>query len=106
MKIGIVISTNDPEMLWNAFRFANLCLNEMHDVSVFLNARAVEYENADSEKFNIRELVKLFVLSEGRLRACGKCLGFRDIEENEYCRKGSQKDLYEMVISSDKLLSF
>lgn len=106
MKIGIVISTNDPEMLWNAFRFANLCLNEMHDVSVFLNARAVEYENADSEKFNIRELVKLFVLSEGRLRACGKCLGFRDIEENEYCRKGSQKDLYEMVISSDKLLCF
>ena len=106
MKIGIVISTNDPEMLWNAFRFANLCLNEMHEVSIFLNARAVEYESADSEKFNIKELVKLFVLSEGRLLACGKCLMFRDLSENEYCQKGSQKDLYEMTISSDKLLCF
>ena len=106
MKIGIVLSTDDPEMLWNAFRFANLCLNEMHDVSVFLNAKAVGYERADSDTFNIKELVKTFVLSEGKLRACGKCLCFRNLGENEYCKKGSQKDLYEMVVECDKLLCF
>jgi len=27
MKIVILVSTNDPETIWNAFRFANLCLN-------------------------------------------------------------------------------
>ena len=46
MKIGILISTNDPETLWNAFRFANLCLNTdvTNEVSIFLNAKAVAYE--------------------------------------------------------------
>ena len=24
MKLGIVLSTNDPEEVWNAFRFANV----------------------------------------------------------------------------------
>ena len=106
MKIGILISTNDAETLWNAFRFANLCLNEMNDVTIFLNSKAVAYESADSEKFNIKELVKTFVLSEGKLLACGKCLGFRGLAENEFCGKGSQKDLYEMVVTSDKLICF
>jgi uncharacterized protein involved in oxidation of intracellular sulfur len=108
MKIGILISTNDPETLWNAFRFANLCLNTdvTNEVSIFLNAKAVAYEEADSKQFNIKELAKAFVLSDGKLLACGKCLGFRGLEENEFCRKGSQKELYEMVTTSDKLLCF
>jgi len=108
MKIGFVISTGDPETLWNAFRFANLCLNMdmSNEVSIFLNAKAVEYEKADSKQFNIKEQAKAFVLAEGKLLACGKCLGFRGLEENEVCRKGGQKDLYEMVMTSDKLISF
>ncbi len=108
MKIGILISTNDPETLWNAFRFANLCLNAdvTNEVSIFLNSKAVAYESFETEKFNIKELAKAFVLSEGKLLACGKCLGFRGLEENEVCHKGSQKDLYEMVMTSDKLVCF
>lgn len=108
MKIGILISMNDPETLWNAFRFANLCLNtdENDEVTIFLNAKAVDYASADSEKFNIKEQAKAFVLAEGKLLACGKCLGFRGLQENEVCHKGSQKDLYEMVVTSDKLICF
>ena len=47
MKIGILISTNDPETLWNAFRFANLCMNTdvNNEVSIFLHSKAVEYES-------------------------------------------------------------
>ncbi len=108
MKIGILISTGDPETLWNAFRFANLCLNTdvTNEVTIFLNSKAVAYESADSEKFNIKELVKAFVLAEGKLMACGKCLGFRGLQENKVCHKGSQKDLYEMVTTSDKIVCF
>jgi uncharacterized protein involved in oxidation of intracellular sulfur len=108
MKIGILISTGDPETLWNTFRFANLYLNrdDANEVIIFLNSKAVAYENFDSEKFNIKELAKAFVLSEGKLLACGKCLGFRGLEENEVYYKGSQKDLYEMVMTSDKLICF
>lgn len=108
MKIGILISTGDPETLWNAFRFANLCLNtdDANEVIIFLNSKAVAYENFDSEKFNIKELAKAFILSKGKLLACGKCLGFRGLEENEVRHKGSRKDLYEMVMTSDKLICF
>jgi uncharacterized protein involved in oxidation of intracellular sulfur len=77
-----------------------------NEVTIFLNSKAVAYEEADSKQFNIKELSKAFVLSEGKLLACGKCLGFRGLEENEVCRKGSQKELYEMVTTSDKLLCF
>ncbi len=108
MKIGILISTGDAETVWNAFRFANLCLNTdvTNEVSIFMHAKAVEYESCNSEKFNIKELAKMFVLSDGKLLACGKCLGFRGLEDNDICRKGSQKDLYEMVTTSDKLVCF
>ncbi len=34
MKIGILISTNDPETLWNVFRFANLCLKDLYKMVV------------------------------------------------------------------------
>jgi uncharacterized protein involved in oxidation of intracellular sulfur len=75
-------------------------------VTIFLNSKAVDYASADSEKFNIKELAKAFVLAEGKLLACGKCLGFRGLQENEICHKGGQKDLYEMVVTSDKLICF
>jgi sulfur relay (sulfurtransferase) complex TusBCD TusD component (DsrE family) len=108
MKIGILVSTNDTETLWNAFRFANLCMNTdvTNEVTMFMNAKAVDYEKHDSGKFNLKELAKTFTLSDGKLLACGKCLSFRGLEENEICHKGSQKDLYEMLATSDKFICF
>jgi len=35
MMIGIIISTNEPEVVWNAFRFGNVALGESHTVKVF-----------------------------------------------------------------------
>ncbi|MCX7724403.1 MAG: DsrE family protein [Thermodesulfovibrio sp.] len=108
MKIGILISTDDPETLWNAFRFGILCLNMDYDneVTIFLNARATAYEEADSEKFNIKELAKSFVLGGGKIIGCQKSMGFRGLEGNEICQKGGQKDLYELLMSCDRFISF
>ena len=63
MKIGILISTGDAEIIWNAFRFANLCMNTdvTNEVSIFMHGKAVEYEDCDSKQFNIKELAKTFV---------------------------------------------
>ena len=36
MKLGIVIYSNDPETVWNAFRFGNFSLKEEDEVKVFL----------------------------------------------------------------------
>lgn len=108
MKIGILISSGEPETLWNAFRFGVLCLNMDYEneVIIFLNAKATEYESADSEKFNLKELVKSFVLGGGRIIGCQKSMGMRGLEENDFCQKGGQKDLYEIMVKSDKFICF
>lgn len=108
MKIGILISSGDPEILWNAFRFGVLCLNMDYEneVTIFLNAHATEYEKADSERFNIKELAKSFVLGGGKIIGCQKSMGLRGLEGDEICQKGGQKDLYELMVTSDRFICF
>lgn len=69
MHVLIVISSPDPEIKWNALRFANVLLNEGEEVTVFLNGPATDVYAGDSPQFPIREQVKLFSLSEGQLFA-------------------------------------
>jgi uncharacterized protein involved in oxidation of intracellular sulfur len=69
MKILIIICQNTPEVIWNAFRLANMMLEGMEDVSIFLNGPSVTYEQSDSETFPLKELAKVFTLSEGQLFA-------------------------------------
>ena len=65
----LVVSQNNPEVLWNAFRFGNLLLNEGDEVKIFLNGPAVEYGSLDCEDYPLALLAKTFVLSEGVLLA-------------------------------------
>jgi uncharacterized protein involved in oxidation of intracellular sulfur len=69
MQVLITLSSNDPEVKWNAVRFGNFLLNEGEDVTLFLNAGAVDLYAGDSESFPIAEQAKLFALSEGVLVA-------------------------------------
>ena len=55
MKIGIIISTNEPESCWNALRFANFSLNNKDEVNIFLIGKGVEYEQISDEKFRSEE---------------------------------------------------
>ena len=61
MKIGIIINTNEPETVWNAFRFGTTSLLMEHEVKVFLLGKGVESENIQDEKFNVQEQIGLFV---------------------------------------------
>ena len=69
MNITMIISQNTPEVLWNAFRLANMMLEGMEDVSIFFNGPSVKYEESDSPQFPLKEMAKIFTLSEGRLFA-------------------------------------
>ncbi len=69
MKILFIVCQDNPEVLWNAFRLANIMLEEMEDVTIFLNGPSVKYEELDSEKFPLKNLAKVFTLSEGQLFA-------------------------------------
>lgn len=65
----MIVSSGDPEIRWNAFRLANLALNEGDEVTMFLNGPAVDYAAGDCPRFPIAEQAKLFALSEGVLLA-------------------------------------
>jgi uncharacterized protein involved in oxidation of intracellular sulfur len=69
MKIALILCQEIPEVIWNAFRLANMMLEEMEDVTIFLNGPSVNYEIMDSEQFPLLELSKFFTLSEGVLLA-------------------------------------
>lgn len=69
MKLLMVICQDAPEVIWNAFRLANMMLEGMEDVGIFLNGPSVKYEESDSKQFPLKELAKIFTLSEGQLFA-------------------------------------
>jgi len=106
MKIGIVLSTNDAEEVWNAFRFGNVALKENHTVKVFLVNRGVEVEDIKSDKFNVKEQLDSFIANKGEILACGICLKARQKEGSAVCPISTMKDLLKLVEESDKVLTF
>ena len=106
MKIGILLSTNDPEEVWNAFRFGNVALKENHQVRVFLVNKGVEAEDIKSERFVVKEQLQTFVENKGELYACGTCMKNRQKEESNFCPIATMKDMLEIVEWSDKLVTF
>jgi uncharacterized protein involved in oxidation of intracellular sulfur len=106
MKIGIIISTNEPEVVWNAFRFGNVALKENRTVKVFLVNKGVEVETIKSEKFNVKEQLYSFTGNKGEILACGVCLKARRKEGTNVCPISTMRDLLKLVEESDKLLTF
>src|SRR3990167_6698318 len=107
MKLGIIISTKNPETNWNAFRLANFAIKQGDKAKIFLMGQGVEYEQSGSGKFNIQEQVIEFLKSEkAHILACGTCLKSRNQEETSTCPMSTMKDLYALVQESDKILTF
>ncbi len=69
MNIGLIACSDNPEILWNCFRLGNLMLEQMDEVTIFLDGPTVNYATLSSEKYPILEQAKLFTLSEGVLQA-------------------------------------
>ena len=106
MKLGIVISTNDIEAVWNAFRLANFSRKEGDDVKVFLVGKAVDYEQASTEKFPAKSEAEKLAASGGAILACGTCLKQRNKQGDALCPLSTMKDLYTIIKESDKVVCF
>ncbi|MBS3122370.1 DsrE family protein [Candidatus Woesearchaeota archaeon] len=106
MKIGIIIATNEPEVVWNAFRFGLISLTSNHTVKVFLINKGVEVEDINDKKYNIKEQITSFIENKGQILACGTCLKSREKEGSSVCPISTMKDLLKLVEDSDKLLTF
>lgn len=106
MKIGIVIHSNDPETVWNAFRLGNFALQEGDEVKVFLLAKGVECESLGTGNFKVTEQMRSLINNGGRIFACGTCLKIRGSEGSEMCPLSTMKNLYEIAKESDRVLTF
>ena len=74
MKLGIVVYSNDPETVFNAFRLGTFSLGKGDSVRVFLLAKGVESETLDGNQFKVSEQMQSFVDANGEMFACGTCL--------------------------------
>lgn len=106
MKLGIIIYSNDPETVWNAFRFGNFAIKSGDTVKIFLLAKGVECESLDTDKFRISGQIQTFTAGNGKIYACGTCLKLRNQQESEVCPLSTLEDMYEIVNGCDKVLTF
>lgn len=107
MKLGLVIYSNDPETVWNAFRFGNHAMKHHGDeVRIFLLGRGVEVESLDTEAFKVTEQMDSFASAGGTLLACGTCLKLRQAGASDRCPISTMHDLYKLVAECDKVLTF
>ncbi|HAU99088.1 MAG: hypothetical protein UX85_C0009G0014 [Candidatus Beckwithbacteria bacterium GW2011_GWB1_47_15] len=106
MKLIIILSTNQAETNWNAFRLANLALSKGDTVSVFLLGEGVEYGKHSSDQFDITQQVQKFLESNGQIVACGTCMAIRKQGSSKECPEGGIEDLYKLITDSDKILTF
>jgi len=106
MKLGMVVYSDDPEVVWNAFRLGVFGLQQGDQAKAFLLARGVECEALDTEQFPVSEQMQAFVDQGGEILACGTCLKLRNAEGSELCPLSTMQDLYELVRDSDRVVTF
>jgi uncharacterized protein involved in oxidation of intracellular sulfur len=106
MKIGIILGTNEPEVVFNAFRFGVLARRSGHRVLIFLMNRGVDIEDINDSAFNIQEQIFLFTKKEGEILTCMKSMKIHNQKESEVCHPRSMDDLLVLVTGSDRVISF
>lgn len=106
MKVGIIISSNNPETVWNAFRYGNFALKEKDEVTVFLIGKGVEAESLDAETFAVTQQMKDFISAGGKIVACGTCLKLRNAGPTDICPLAGLKDMHAIIKASDRVLTF
>ena len=106
MKLAMVISRTNPELVFNAFRLANFSRKEGDEVNVFLLAEGVELDGIVDPKFDVRGQAESFLAAGGRILACGTCLKLRNSSGSELCPLSTMKDLYTLVKEADRVVTF
>ncbi len=106
MKIGILLSSNDPETSWNAFRFANTARDAGNDVRVFLMGKGVEAVALRDAAFDVGKQIHRFRTKGGEVLACGTCLKLRKQDAGSSCSPSTMRTFLDIVVSVDRLVSF
>jgi uncharacterized protein involved in oxidation of intracellular sulfur len=105
MKLGLIIDSNDPETVWNAFRFGVFALKQGDSVKIFLLGKGVECESIDTPQFKVTDQIKAFTEQGGVIHACGTCLKARQMQGSESCPISNMQTLLDIVKDSDRVLT-
>ncbi|AGN01360.1 hypothetical protein L593_07065 [Salinarchaeum sp. Harcht-Bsk1] len=105
MHLGIILETNDPERVWNAFRLANTALDADHEVEVFLLGDGVEAPDLEAETFNPHGVMVKYDRAGGELFACGTCMESREIEPDDLRPHSTMGDCLRIVEDADEVLT-
>ncbi len=105
MNLCIIITSVDPELIFNGFRLANHSLGKSDEVEIFLMAKAVEVESIQDERFDLKDQIRKFLLAGGKVSACGNCLQLRRLGPSEMFQTGNLDGLYETIKRSDKTIT-
>ena len=106
MNIGIIISVNNAETCWNALRYANYCVGQNDEIKVFFMGEGVEYQKIGTDKYNTVDQADKLLKAGGKIYACGTCIKSREQESSDMCPISTMKDMYEIVKTSDKVVTF
>ena len=106
MRLAIVISTNEPETVFNALRLGNFAAKEGDDVGIFLIGKGVELDQITDRQFDVRGQSETFLSNRGRIMACGTCLKLRESSGSDLCPLSTMKDLYELIRDADRVVNF
>jgi hypothetical protein len=105
-SIGMVISANDIETVWNALRFANFSKNEGDTVSIFLLGKGVELDSLVKKNNDLKVQTDEFLKNGGMIFGCGTCLAKRNNNEPQVCKFSSMKDMYDLVRKNKIVMTF
>ena len=105
MQLNLIVETNDPERVWNAFRLANTALDAGHDVETFLLGDGVEAPDLEHEKFNLHGIMLKYAQNGGELEACGTCLDSRGLDPDDLRPRSSMDEYLRIVEEADEVLT-
>jgi peroxiredoxin family protein len=105
MKLGIIIDTNNPEKVFNAFSLGISFLKANHEVKIFLvNGDSAIRENYNS-KYDVKGIVKKFQSEKGKMNACALC----EVDDEKIelsCKSKTMDGVRRLIEECDKIIPF
>ena len=101
----MIVYSNDPETVFQAFRLGIYSLSKGDHVNMFLLAKGVECEDLDAENFNMIVQIKAFLEKSGKTYSCTSCMKIRQKGQTEACPLSTMADMYRIVAESDKVIT-
>lgn len=105
MKLGMIITQVDSETVFSALRLALYSLEQGDEVRIFLSGKGVETDGIRDSKFDVKGQAHKVLEAGGQYFACGTCLNLCNSEASEICPLSTLKDFYEIVRTSDRLVT-